>query len=99
MIVGRPLHANEVPGVSKTVSWTKDVVVISAITFRNGTGNECGSSYVVWLLVAPSSASKPLQMTSWRGQGFGRLMLIVLIKRSTIELVRTSWNSQFVESP
>jgi hypothetical protein len=53
MIVGRPLSANDVPGFSKTISWTKDVVVILAITFCNGTGNECGSSYVVWLLVAP----------------------------------------------
>ena len=52
MIVRRPLCANEVPGFSKTISRTKDVVVISAITFCNGTGNECGSSYVVWLLVA-----------------------------------------------
>jgi len=71
MIVGRPLCANEVPGFSKSISRTKEVVVISAITFRNGTGNECGSSYVVWLLVASSSASKSLQITSWRCQGFG----------------------------
>ena len=93
MIVGRPLCANEVPGFSKSISRTKEVVVISAITFRNGTGNECGSSYVVWLLVAPSSASKPLQITSWRRQGFGRFMLIMLIKRSTIELLH------FLEQP
>ena len=87
MIVGRPLCANEVPGFSKTISWMKDVVVILAITFCNGTVNECGSSYVVWLLVASASESKPLQITSWRRQGFGHLMLIMLIKRSTIELL------------
>jgi hypothetical protein len=62
MIVGRPGCANEVPGFSKTISWTNDVVVISALTVCNGTGNECGSSYVVWLLVAPSRESKPLQI-------------------------------------
>jgi hypothetical protein len=33
MIVGHPLCANEVPGFSKTISCTKDVVVILAITF------------------------------------------------------------------
>ena len=63
MIVARRLCANEVPGFSKTISWTKDVVVILAITFCNGTGNECGSSYVVWLLVAPPYESKALQIT------------------------------------
>ncbi len=47
MIVGRPLGANEVAGFNKTVSRTKEVVVISAITSCNGTGDECGSSYVV----------------------------------------------------
>ena len=41
MIVVRPDHANEVPGFSKTISRTKDVVVILAITFCYGTGNEC----------------------------------------------------------
>ncbi len=93
MIVGRPLCANEVPGFSKTISQTKDVVVILAITFCNGTGNECGSSYVVWFLVAPSCESKPLQSTSWRHQGFGRLMLIMLIKCSTIQFLH------FLEQP
>jgi hypothetical protein len=93
VIVGHPLRANEVPGFSKSISRTKDVVVISAITLRNGTGNECGSSYVVWLLVAPSKASKPLQITSWRRQGFGRFILIMLIKRSSIELLH------FLEQP
>ncbi len=66
VIVGHPLCANEVPGFSRTISRTKDVVVILAITFYNGMGNECGSSYVVWLLVAPSCESKPLQIMSWR---------------------------------
>jgi hypothetical protein len=87
VIVGHPLYTNEVPGFSKTISWTKDVVVILAITFCNGTRNECGSSYVVWLLVAPSCKSKPLQITSWRRQGSGCLMLIMLIKHSTIHLL------------
>ena len=57
-----PLCSNEFPGFSKTISQTKDVV-----PFYNGTGNECCSSYVVCLLLAPFSASKPLQITSWRG--------------------------------
>ena len=41
----------------KTLFQTKDVAVIWAITFHNGTGNEGGSSFVVWLLVAPSCES------------------------------------------
>ena len=41
----------------------------------------------------PSSESKLLQITSWRCQGFGCLMLIMIIKRSTIQLLH------FLEQP
>jgi hypothetical protein len=44
-------------------------------------------------MAAPSSASKPFQNTSWRRQGFGRLMLMILIKHSTIEFLH------FLEQP
>jgi hypothetical protein len=78
----------------------KPVVMKEAYVFSDGANkftaplgmNQCSLnevtgtfSYVVWLLVAPSSESKSLQITSWRRQGFGCLMLIMLIKHSTIE--------------
>jgi len=72
----------------KSISQYKDAVVISCITFRNGIGEEeCGSSSVLWLLVAGETAKKPSYVVSWRRLGFGRLMLIMLIKRSTFELL------------
>jgi hypothetical protein len=88
VIVGHSLGASEVTGFSKTVSWTKEVVDISAIIFCNGTEDECGSSYVVWLLVAASRESKASLITSWRHQVLGRFVLIMVIKRSNIELLQ-----------
>ena len=88
VIVGHSLGASEVTGFSKTVSWTKEVVDISAIIFCNGTEDECGSSYVVWLLVAASSWSKASPITSLRHQGLEHLMLIMIIKCSNIELLQ-----------
>ena len=95
MVVGRPVVKRE-DAFKKSVVGCEDAVVISCITFRNGTGDECGSSLVLWLLVAPDDlvshetlpvALKPSYISSWRRQGFGRLMLIMLIKRSTFALL------------
>jgi hypothetical protein len=43
---------------------------------------------VVWLLVVASSESKASPINSWRRQGWGHLMLIMVIKRSKIELLQ-----------
>jgi hypothetical protein len=58
-----------------------DSVVISCITYQNGIGDETGLSMVLWLLIAASKAQKPSLITSWRRQGFGQLMLIMLMKQ------------------
>jgi hypothetical protein len=83
MIVGRSLGEGEDP--FKTIIQCPDSVVISCITFQNGTGD--GSSLVLWLLVVESESPKLSFITSWRRQGFGRLMLIMLIKMSTFSLL------------
>jgi hypothetical protein len=85
MIVGRPLGEGE--DLLKTIIQCPDSVVISCITFRNGTGDDTGSSLVHWLLVAESESSNPSFIASWRRQGFGRLMLIMLIKMSFFSLL------------
>jgi hypothetical protein len=54
----------------------------------NGIEDEAGLSLVpLWLLVAESKSPKPSFITSWRRQGFGHLMLIMLIKMSTSSLL------------
>ena len=81
----------------------KPVVMKEAYVFSDGANNftaplgmnQCSLnevtgtfSYAVWLLVGPSSESKSLQIISCRRQqGFGCLMIIMLIKHSTIELL------------
>ncbi len=82
MIVGRPLGREEDP-FKKSVVGCQDSVVIACITFRSGIGDEVGASLVLWLLIAESESRKPSSLTSWRRQGFGRLMLVMLIKHST----------------
>lgn len=85
IIVGRPIGEGE--DQIKTIVGRADSVVISCITFRSGSGDEAGSSLVLWLLVAESESPKPSFIKSWRRQGFGRLMLIMLIKMSTSSLL------------
>jgi hypothetical protein len=85
MIVGRPV--GEGVEQSKAIDECADSVVISCIMFQNGIEDEAGLSLVLWLLVAESKSPKPLFITSWRRQGFGRLMLIMLIKMSTSSLL------------
>ena len=84
MVVGRRCDNDRKTG--KTAIHNKDSFVISAISFRHGSEDECGSALVIWLLVADAFATKPSVISSWRRLGFGRLMLIMLIKRSTISL-------------
>ena len=67
----------------KSIIGRADTVVISCITYQNGIGDESGLLLVLWLLIAESEAQKPSFITSWRRQGFGQLMLIMLIKQST----------------
>ena len=67
----------------KSVVGCQDSVVIACITFRSGIGDEVGASLVLWLLIAESESRKPSSLTSWRRQGFGHLMLVMLIKHST----------------
>jgi hypothetical protein len=67
----------------KSIIGCADSVVISCITYKNGIGDETGLLLVLWLLIAESKAQKPSIITSWRRQGFGQLMLIMLIKQST----------------
>ena len=86
MIVGRPLGEGEDP-FKTIIMQCPDSVVISCITFQNGIEEDTGSSLVLWLLVAESESPKPSFITSWRRQGFGRLMLIMLIKMSTSSLL------------
>jgi hypothetical protein len=98
MIVGRQFGKG-VDRFKKSIIQCKDAVVISCITFRMGIGDECaGSSSVLWLLVAESTAQRPSYVPSWRRQGFGRLMLSMLIKRSTFELLSHKNLSQCQES-
>jgi hypothetical protein len=89
MVVGRPCAESEVSAVSQSIFDKKQgAVVVSAITFRNGTDGECGSSLVIWLLVRGQQGQRmPSALSSWRRLGFGRLLLIMVIKRSTIELL------------
>ena len=89
MVLGRraPVGAKNLPSF---IAGCKDTVVISAITFRNGTGDESGSSLVLWLLVSGdphSSSAQPCYIDTWRRRGFGRLMLIFVIKHSTFLLL------------
>jgi hypothetical protein len=65
----------------KSIIGCADSVVISCITYQNGIGDETGLSMVLWLLIAASKAQKPSLITSWRRQGFGQLMLIMLMKQ------------------
>ena len=64
MVIGRPLGKGE-DHVKKSIIGCTDSVVISCITFRNGIGDETGSSFVLWLLIAESEARKPSFITSW----------------------------------
>ena len=82
MIVGCPLSKGD-DQFKTIVGCTADCVVISCNTFRNEIRDEVGSSLVLWLLVAESESQKPSFISSWRWQGFGHLMLIMLIKHST----------------
>jgi hypothetical protein len=81
VIVGRPLGKGEER--FKTIVGYSDSVIISYITIQNGIGDEAGSSLVFWMLVAESKSPKPSFITSWRRQGVGRWVLIMLIKQST----------------
>ncbi|KAI2498089.1 hypothetical protein MHU86_16399 [Fragilaria crotonensis] len=97
MIVGRPLGKEDDP-FKKSVIGCQDSVVIACITFRSGIGDEVGASLVLWLLIAESESRKPSGLTSWRRQGFGRLMLVMLIKHSTFLLLSHRELSQCQES-
>jgi len=65
MIVGHPVCANKVPGFSKTISWTKDFVVILAITFCNGTGNESNVVQIEVRRLSSLDASVPVFLDAW----------------------------------
>jgi hypothetical protein len=82
MVIGHPVGKGE-DHVKKSIFGCADSVAISCITFQNGIGDETGSLLVLWLLIAESKAQKPSFTASWQWQGFGRLMLIMLIKQST----------------
>ncbi|KAI2509656.1 hypothetical protein MHU86_4776 [Fragilaria crotonensis] len=92
MIVGRPLGKEDDP-FKKSVIGCQDSVVIACII-----GDEVGASLVLWLLIAESESRKPSGLTSWRRQGFGRLMLVMLIKHSTFLLLSHRELSQCQES-
>jgi hypothetical protein len=77
MVIGRPIGKGE-DYVQKSIIGCEDSVVISCITFQNGIGDEAGSSLVLWLLIAEPEEQKLSFITSWRRQGFGQLMLIML---------------------
>jgi hypothetical protein len=53
---------------------------------------------VLWLLIAESESQKTFSLTSWRRQGFGRLILVMLIKHSTSLLLSHRGLSQRQES-
>ena len=97
MVVGRPLGKGEDP-FKKSVVGCQDSVVIECITFRSGKRDEVGASLVLWLLIADSASQKPSSLASWRRQGFGRLMLVMLIKHSTSLLLSHHGLSQCQES-
>ena len=92
MIVGRRHKKkrgirNEVDAFSQTLSGQDDVFVIAAVTYRNGAEFECGSSLVIWMAVLGECDTMPSVILSWRHLGFGPLLLIMVIKLSTIGLL------------
>ena len=97
MVVGCQVSPDD--EYKKSIIGSKDAVVISCITFRHGSGDECGSSLVLWLLVAECEASKPSSLSSWRRHGFGRFLLIMLIKRSIIDYLAEKDLAQWMDSP
>jgi hypothetical protein len=88
MIVGCP--APDGVAERKTIASLIDAVVLSAITFYPGEGSQCGSALIAWLGVAKVSeeVQRPSCISSWRRLGLGRLMLIMVIKRLTMDLLR-----------
>ena len=87
MLVGCRCPKKDVFGATKSIAKRKEVVAIAAVTYRHGLKDECGSSLILWFLVAPPAVRMPRDLTSWRRLGLGRLMLIMVIKFSTIELL------------
>ena len=92
MIVGRRPNKKsgirtEVGVFSQTMAGKDDVAVIAAVTYRNGAELECGSSLVIWMAVSKVLDNMPSVISSWRRQGFGRLLLTMVIKLSTIGLL------------
>ena len=89
MIVGRNVKKKSgmrsASGVfSQTISGNDDVFVVAAVTYRNGSDLECGSSLVVYMAVSHVLDNLPSSLVSWKYIGFGRLLLIMVIKLSTI---------------
>ena len=64
-----------------------DTVVIAALTYRTGSGAERGSALVCWFLVAGVEYLRPRVIKEWHCLGFGRFILITLIKRCTLSLL------------
>ena len=95
MILGFPIGKKEdASSVFKgTIARRKDGVVIAAVTYRSGTEAECGTALILWFLVSPSGGRKPSQVSSWRRRGFGRFLLLIVIKRLTLSLLH------FMEMP
>jgi hypothetical protein len=80
MVVGRPKN-------EKSPDDRRDTVVIAALTYPTGTGKECGQALVCWFLVAGVEYTRPRVIPQWRCLGFGRFMLIMLIKRCALCLL------------
>ena len=104
MILGFRLGEKEDPTkvFTSSMAGRKDAIVIAAVTYRcGGTKEECGTSLILWFLVSPGFNGKPalpLQLSSWRRLGFGRLLLLMVIKRSTISVL-DSLNLAACEAP
>jgi uncharacterized protein YqkB len=65
MIVGCPAPAGAAE--RKTIAFFESAVVISAITFYQAEGDQCGSSLIPWLGVASIRKPEPVVYTEFFG--------------------------------
>jgi hypothetical protein len=73
VVAGRPKN-------EKSSEDRRDTVVVAALTYRTGNGNEYGKALACWFLVAGVEYTRPRVIPQWCCLGFGRFMLIMLIK-------------------
>jgi len=83
VMVSAPKNGDKVlPNLSQN-----KVKVISAITFREGKEADIGSALICWLMVIDKFSDMPSGLSSWRRLGFGRFMLVMVIKCLTMDAV------------